>query len=454
MKSLSELAKRVSKARPGDAITLADGVYGGEKCNLAAEGYADHPITIRAENSGKAIIQAPLSVEGNGISLVGLRFETKGKIEIRGRGCRLSRCVMTDVRAGKWVRVLPESRQIEIDHCRFENKTNNRVEMRGCQLMQIVVRNTGEEHHIHHNHFVDIPDGKSSNGYETLQLITEGNPYDPEPGDCGSLIEYNLFERCNGEAEIISVKSNGNILRRNAFRDCRGALVLRHGDGNVVAENFFFGDGESRAGGVRLQGADQVVVNNLFHSLNAFGVAMMDGAQDDLYVRTERALVAFNTFAGCRPALVVGLNHSKYPNGAPPKNCAITNNVFIAPADRETHANFQTVKLVNDDEPVDWTWEGNITDGALGMPARDGIKTAKIAMRYLPNGVVAPMESSGLIGTAEGDYPYVTTDILGHSRGERKTVGCVEFPARREDGGPLTVADVGPGWSRVIRIER
>ena len=33
-----------------------------------------------------------------------------------------------------------------------------------------------------------------------------------------------------------------------------------------------------------LQGTDQVVVNNLFHSLNAFGVGMMDGASDDLYV--------------------------------------------------------------------------------------------------------------------------------------------------------------------------
>ena len=445
MRSLSELAKRVATARPGDAIVLADGAYGGERCKLAAEGSAARPITIRAENTGRAIIRAPVSVEGNNIHLAGLRFEENGRLEIRGRGCRISGCAMSDVRAGKWVRVLPESRQIEIDHCRFENKTNNRVEMRGCQLMQIVVRNTGEEHHIHHNHFVDIPDGKSSNGYETLQLITEGNPYDPAPGDCASLIEYNLFERCNGEAEIISVKSNGNVLRRNTFRDCRGALVLRHGDGNAVAENFFLGDGEPRAGGVRLQGADQVVVNNLFRSLNAFGVAMMDGAQDDLYVRTERARIAFNTFAGCSPALVVGLNHSAYPNGAPPKNCAIANNVFTWPEPRGADAEFRTVRLVNGDEPVDWLWEGNVTDGALGMPAREGIRAGRVAVRYLPNGVVAPAESSDLIGAAKGRYPNIATDILGHSRGGRKTVGCVEFPAQREDGGPLTAAEVGPG---------
>ena len=447
MKSLSELEERMAGAQPGDVITLADGVYDGERCKLAAKGTADQPVVIRAENMGKAVIKAPLLLVRDYISLVGLHFVEKGSVEIRGRGCRISRCVMTDVQAGKWIRVRAESREIEIDRCRFENKTNNLEEMRGCQLMQVYVRNQGEGHHIHHNHFVDVPDGKGSNGYETLQLITEGNPYDPEPGDCETVIEYNLFERCNGEAEIISVKSNGNMLRRNTFRDCRGGLVLRHGDGNEISENFFFGDGERRAGGVRLQGADQVVVNNMFRSLNAFGVAMMDGTTDKLYVRTERAFIAFNTFAGCSPAMVVGLNHRLYPNGTAPKDCVIANNAFVlGRPDAQETSDLKTVRLVQDDEPVDWTWEGNVTDGDLGMPARDGIKTGKVDVDYLPNGVVAPAESSGLIGNAEGNYPDITTDALGHSRGEWKTIGCVEFPTEMEDGGPLTAADVGPEW--------
>ena len=438
MKSLSEIEERVGEAQPGDVITLADGVYDGERCRLEARGTADQPVVIRAENMGKAVIKAPLLLLGDYISLVGFHFVAKGCVEIRGRGCRISRCVMTDVHVGKWIRVRAESQAVEIDRCRFENKTNNLEETRGCQLMQIYVRNQGERHRVHHNYFVDVPDGKESNGYETLQLITEGNPYDPEPGDCETVIEYNLFERCSGEAEIISVKSNGNVLRRNTFRDCRGALVLRHGDGNVVSENFFFGEGERRAGGVRLQGTDQVVVNNLFYSLNAFGVGMMDGASDDLYVRVERALVAFNTFVGCSPAMDVGLNHSRYPNGTAPRDCVIANNAFVR-SDR-------TVRLVQDDEPVNWMWEGNVTDGDLGMPARDGIKIGKVDVDYLPNGVVAPGESSGLIGNAKGHYPDITTDVLGHSRGEHKTVGCVEFPTGMEDGGPLTAADVGPGW--------
>ena len=437
--TLSDLEHRVSDAQPGDTITLADGIYDGDVCELVAKGSAAYPITIQAKNIGKAVIQGPISIEGDYINLVGLRFEEKGSIKIRGTGCRISRCVMTDVQVNSWIQVLSESQQIEIDYCRFENKTNNshhggdRFDNR--QLMRFIVRNKGEKHHIHHNYFVDIPEGKLDNGYETLQLITEGNPWDPEPGQCGTLIEYNLFERCNGEGEIISVKSNGNLLRRNTFRDCRGGLWLRHGDDNVVSENFFFGESERRAGGVVLQGTDQVVVNNLFHSLHEFGVVMMDGASDDNYVRTERALVAFNTFVECSSAMLVGQNPSSYPNGTAPKDCVIANNAFVLSE--------RTVRLVLDDEPVDWRWEGNVTDGDLGMPARDGIKVERVDVDYLPNGVVAPAESSVLIGNAVGHYPDITTDILGNSRGERKTIGCVEFPVQEKGGGPLTVADVG-----------
>ena len=433
--TLSDLEYRVSDARLGDTITLADGIYDGDVCELVAKGSAAYPITIQAKNIGKAVIQGPISIEGDYINLVGLRFEKKGSIKIRGRGCRISRCVMTDVQDRKWILVRAESREIEIERCRFENKTNNRENIDSSPLMQIYVRNQGERHHIHHNHFVDIPEGKLDNGYETLQLITEGGPWDPEPGHSGTLIEYNLFERCNGEGEIISVKSNGNLLRRNTFRDCRGGLWLRHGDDNVVSGNFFFGEGERRAGGVLVQGTDQVVVNNLFHSLNEFGVVMMDGAMDGAYVRVERALVAFNTFVECSSAMLVGQNPSRYPNGTAPRDCVIANNAFVR-SDR-------TVRLVHDDEPVDWRWEGNVTDGDLGMPARDGIKVERIDVDYLLNGVVAPAESSGLIGNAEGHYPDITTDILGNSRGERKTIGCVAFPVQEKDGGPLTAEDVG-----------
>ena len=135
-----------------------------------------------------------------------------------------------------------------------------------------------------------------------------------------------------------------------------------------MESNFFLGDGERRAGGVRLQGEDQVVVNNLFRGLQSFGVRMMDGTPDNLYIRTERALVAFNTFIGCNPGLRIGINHSKYPNGSAPKDCVIANNVFVlqSPDVDGPSGNLAPVDLVQDDEPVDWVWEGNVIDGPLG----------------------------------------------------------------------------------------
>lgn len=440
--SLEQLGKEVESAPAGRIIVLPEGVYeAGKAVRLAGKGTAEEPIVIRAAAIGKAVFRSPISLEGEYVTLAGIRFEGKANIEINGTGIRVTRCEMDDVRQGRWIRVQTGSRQVEIDHCRFANKTNNRELPRGCQLLQIVVRNQGERHHVHRNHFVDIPEGKSSNGYETLQLITQGNPFNPPPGDCGTVIEYNLFERCNGEAEVISVKSNGNVLRGNTFRNCRGGLVLRHGHGNRVVQCFFVGDEEPRAGGIRMQGRDQVVVNNSFLALRSYGIAMMDGTPDDLYVRTEQATVAFNTFVDCSPAMAVGLNHSKHPNGTPPKDCIIANNVFFY-RNPEAGTGVQTVRLVQDDEPEDWTWEGNVTNGDLGMPPRAGIERVALSLDVLDSGVALP--AAALVNAAAGDYPDIVVDAFGQTRGERKTIGCIESPRPPASGGPLIAEQVGP----------
>ena len=74
--TLSELEARVAEAQPGDVITLADGVYDGERCKLAARGTADQPIVIRAENMGKGGYKGAVAAGGRlyqfcGVSLCG-----------------------------------------------------------------------------------------------------------------------------------------------------------------------------------------------------------------------------------------------------------------------------------------------------------------------------------------------------------------------------------------------
>ncbi len=439
VKSIEQLQKSVSVAKPGDVIVLADGIY-DQRYKLSAKGTVDKPIIIRAETSGDVVIKQALDLQGEYVSLVGIQFSDKGSVAIKGRGCRFSRCVMTNVQSGKWLTVAAGSKNIEIDHCRFENKKNNLEMQRGCQLIQITVLNKNERHHIHHNHFRDVPRGPSGNGYETLQLITKGNPKNPKAGHSETTIENNLFERCNGEAEIISIKSNGNLIRGNTFRACQGSLVFRHGDSNTASCNYFFGDGEKGSGGVRMQGSDHVVANNYFSGLESSAITMMDGTTDDFYVRVERVHVLFNTFLNCQTDMTVGVKHSKYPNGSTPKDCLVAGNIFYtAPG----HNAGIILQLIKNDPPEAWRWVDNTAYGKLGIAATDGIHEGDPNLSIRKTGLATPTSSTPSAKKLPEEAASLTTDILGNARGKQPTLGAIEYPVKTIKA-PLTAQQVGP----------
>ena len=439
--SVAALTKAAAQAQPGDVIQLADGRY-DEECRLVAKGTSAKPVVVRSETIGGANLCRRLKISGDFVSLVGFRFTGNGSVFMKGSGLRMSRCSMSNVQAGRWVQVDVASRNIEIDHCLFEKKETNRKRKSGCQLIQIVVRNKQEKHHLHHNHFRDIPKG-AGNGFETVQLITRGNPFDPPPGHSGTVIEDNLFERCNGEAEIISVKSNGNLIRGNTFRACRGSLVFRHGDGNVATGNIFLGDGESGSGGIRLQGTDQVVANNYFHRLGRAGVAMMDGTPDQLYVRVERASILHNTFVNCRYALEVGLSHPKHPSGTVPRQCVVAGNLFFLGGTKPP-ATGQAIRLVKDDQPEAWQWVGNTVYGKLGIPPVDGVRSQEPNLRFQENGLALPTARTPVTEHAMDVAGVLGKDLLGATRDKRMTVGAIDFREKPAGIEPLTDKLVGP----------
>ena len=438
VKTMAELAKAVSKAKPGDVITLADGNY-DQGCTLKGKGTQDKPIVVRAQTLGQVGISKPVTIQGSYVTLLGVNFTAQGSVHMSGVGSRLSRCSMSNIGSGKWVMVSSGSRNIEIDHCLFEKKENNRKLSRGCQLIQIYVRNKGEEHHVHHNHFRDIPKGKG-NGFETVQLITEGNPFNPKGGDCGTVIEDNLFERCNGEGEIISVKSNGNIVRRNTFHECRGSLVLRHGHRNQAVSNFFIGGKEKGSGGIRLQGQDQVIVNNYFHGLK-YAVAMMDGTPDGHYVRVERAKIVNNTVVDCKRALSVGHNHSKHPNGTAPSQCVIANNLFVGDTKDEASP---LVEYVQGDKPEGWTWANNVYSGTLGIPPTKGLRKGTPALNITNGNVAMPTRRTPSAKEAVRGVKAAEKDMCGVSRGRNATLGAIQFSDKMAAAKPLTAKQVGP----------
>jgi poly(beta-D-mannuronate) lyase len=432
--SIKELQEAVAEAADGATILLKNGQY-HEPCVLKGKGSKGRPIVVRAETMGKVELQNQITLEGEYLSLIGFRFSDKGGITVKnGSGCRVSRCHMNNLEGSQWLRVDSKSKGIEIDHCLFEKKENNREKDKGCQLMRIEVTNNKESHHIHHNHFRDIPKGKNGNGYETIQLITHGNPTDPAGGDTGNVVEYNLFERCDGESEIVSVKSSGNLLRGNTFSNCRGELVLRHGHRNVVTGNWFLGG----SGGVRLQGQDQVVVNNYFDRLSGPGLAMMDGTADGFYMRVERALVAHNTFVNCGHAFHIGLNHSKYPDGTAPRSCTIANNIFYQEKDAENGL----ITFVKDQEPEEWTWQGNIYQGVLGIAPRRGLQQST-ALSQKKGELLLPTAQT-ITALRVGLKPNeLAFDLAGKARPENGTVGAFQYDIMQNRAKHLGAEDVG-----------
>ena len=132
-----------------------------------------------------------------------MAFVENGSLEILGKSIKVSQCIWDDSKSKKWLRILEGSSLIEIGYNTLKNKSNNTQHEKGCQLLQIVVLNQNERHHIHHNLFSDIAEGVEMDLKPSIDYLSKS--FDPPPGDFNSVVEYNLFERANGEAEIISI---------------------------------------------------------------------------------------------------------------------------------------------------------------------------------------------------------------------------------------------------------
>lgn len=440
--SFSELIKVAESADPGTLILLSDGIYSGDVV-LKGTGTPEAPLVIAAKKSGNVTIEDKLKIEGENITVSGLKFTKNGMLEILGSGCRVTNCKWDNSKSGKWLRVLPGSSEIEIDHNTFQNKVFSNQNMdRDCQLLQIVVRNKNESHHIHHNLFKNVAKGKTGNGFETLQLITENNPFDPPAGSCNTVIEDNLFLRCNGEAEIISIKSNGNIIRKNTFSECRGGLVLRHGDDNIAMQNYFLGGTETGSAGIRIQGTGQIVASNYFQDLGSYGLGMMDGTPDNLYIRVERAKILFNSFINCNKNFVIGINHSKHPNGTVPKDCKIVGNIFYSDKG-EGSENF--IVFVQDDQPENWLWKSNIAFGEQ-VPKIKGILIKNPELELTENNLLSPTSATPSFKIINNLDENLQQDLVGKKWQDKRTIGAIQYPFEDYKNKPLVEKEVGAGY--------
>lgn len=294
----AEYDKAVRAARPGDTIVLADGVWRDFRILFSGKGTADKPITLTAETKGGVILsgQSNLRLAGSHLVVSGLVFRdghsptgdviafrrTTGDYATNSRVTEvvIDRYNKPDRRAqDNWVSIYGVENRV--DHSHFEGKTNAGVTL-------AVIRPKGESAanraRIDHNYFGHRPP-LGANGGETIRIGTS----DESLSDSNSLVERNIFERADGEVEIVSIKSGGNVLRENLVLQSQGAFVLRHGNGNLVERNVFLGKGVANSGGVRVINRDQTVRNNYMEGLAGrdlkSALSVMNGVPDSVINR-------------------------------------------------------------------------------------------------------------------------------------------------------------------------
>jgi beta-lactam-binding protein with PASTA domain len=450
--TLAELNAAIAAAQPGDTIVMSNGAWVDTVIDFDADGLPGQPITLRAELAGMVTLegQSKLQIAGDNLVVQGLHFKNGtipaggNVIEFRGsssdlaNNSRLTECAITDYNPVdpatnyKWVSIYGVGNRV--DHCHFSGMNHIGVTLTVWPQAGGPANNS----RIDSNYFGDRALG-TGNGFETIRIGTSGVSEEVS----NALVEGNYFYRCNGEIEIISNKSVGNIYRRNTFVENNGQLTLRHGGACTVEGNYFFGNNVSGSSGVRVIGPDHVVINNYFADLNAGSrgaISLMNGIPDSPlngYLRTERALVAFNTFVNCENSLTIGVTST----GAtlPPKDCVIANNVVHS-------ANAPLVNVLT--APENLLYEGNIMYGStLGVASSSGIIESDPLLELAADGLMRPAANSPVLNAAAGSYPQITTDMEGDARlPGSQDIGADEVTAVPSSLPPIGREDVGPLW--------
>jgi Chondroitinase B len=445
----SEISTAVGQSQPGDTITMADGTWTDQNITFNDTGSAAKPITLRAQTPGRVLLNgnSKISIGGNFTVVDGLRFQdgtlTSGNIIALSSASSFSRvtnCALIDYDKNSttgyhWFHV--DGSHNRIDHNFFKGHVNDGVTLE-------LNPSAGSQHQVDHNQFVDRPTG-SGNGFETIRVGTSGI----QTRSAQALIESNLFERCDGELEIISNKTSNNIIRNNTIRDSDGTITLRHGQGSTVEGNFFLGQNKSGSGGVRVIGPNHVVQNNYFQDLDTNAVSITTGYTDwDVdttatgYEPVNNVLIAHNTVVNVTDQIVT--RDAGYTSGTNrtqrPANVTMANNLMYSTSET----------LIQGTEGDNWTWAGNIAFGATVGKSGSGIINSNPNMVKDAYGIYRPAANSPAINGAApigGIWTAPTTDMDGQTRTPPTDIGADETDGSGAiTGRPLYGGDVGPAW--------
>jgi poly(beta-D-mannuronate) lyase len=409
---------------------MTDGTWTNQAVVLKAKGTVEKPVTLRAQTSGKVILtgKSSVTVDGEFIIVRGLLIQggtaPGDGISLAGRRNRLTETAMVGG-ANKYFVHLRGYEQ-RVDHCYLAGKTSE------GPTLQVEVAGLPNHHQIDHNHFG--PRRRlGRNGGETIRV---GYSHQSMTNS-STLVEYNLFDRCDGELEIISNKACDNTYRGNTFLDCAGMLTLRHGNRCLVDGNFFLGHHKSGTGGIRIIGEDHALINNYFEGIErgAFWItAGVPNSKLEEYFQAQRCTVAFNSvFDSKGPLIELDAGYGSSKRSLRPARIAIANN-FLAPAGKEP--------VLKGTEGTDFKWLGNVLSGPVGPGLAGRFADAGVGPVRDANGLFRP----GRPVPAAGEFPDVTRDMDGQARTGKPQVGSDQDSTDPVTVRPMTVLTTGPAW--------
>ncbi len=362
--NLTELDAAAKAAKPGDVIILKNGDWQDVTIALNCEGTKTKPITFRAETPGNVKItgHSQLRLGGNFIVVDGLYFvngyagdgpviEFRTSKEHLANDCRVTNCAIYEfnnpqrMKENNWI--LFYGKRNRLDHCSFIGKKNLGV------LLAVILdddRSRENFHSIDHNYFGPrIP--LASNGGEMIRVgVSQHCEF-----NSNTQIVDNFFDRCDGETEVVSIKSCRNVVRGNVLKECQGGVVLRHGHYNIVENNLFLGNDKPGTGGVRIINHGQWVINNLFYKCRGIDfrspMSLMNGIPNSpafRYVQVIDAVVANNTFYDC--SKISFCEGSDTERTLPPANTILLNNTFYNNRDSAVYQSFDNtdgIRFIN-----------------------------------------------------------------------------------------------------------
>lgn len=313
---VKDLQSICDAAEAGTTIVLPEGELADVELNIRSKGTATKPIVIVAGDKTWFTGRPQIVVSGSWITLRGFRFQKgtrpdnsdlvtrKGNkvggqlppiVRIHGDHNRLTDCHIDgfDKHHNVWLWV--KGRHNRVDHCSFVGKRTH------GSILNVDPTPDGAWHRIDHNYF-SRPNIRS----DAASVIRVGNGHiEKQPGNI--CIEHNLFDRCDGENEIVSDKCSANIFRYNTFRDSMGGLSLRHGSRTHVYANWFV---RCRSG-IMIRHGGHLIENNQFDLPDSPAIELSRGQPVDFvdwrsHVQAHDSVIRRNSFwLGSKPAFTV-----------------------------------------------------------------------------------------------------------------------------------------------------